>query len=202
MDLIPTVIEHSREATATQRYDIFSKLFKERVIFVGGDEGELTTDTANVLIAELLYLHSVDPGKEISMIINSPGGLITAGLAVYDTMQYISSPVTTICIGMAMSFGAVLLAAGAKGKRFALPQSRIMIHQPLTDGVTGQATDIAIEAAEIVDNRRVLAGILAEHCGQPVDKVLRDFERNLYLSAEEAKAYGLIDAIVTRPPKP
>src|SRR3954471_3851475 len=139
--LVPTIIEHSNMG-ATQSYDIYSKLFKERVIFIGDYEGAVTVDSANIIIASLLYLDSIDPGKEIQMYINSPGGLITAGLAIYDTMQFIVSPITTICVGMAMSFGAVLLAAGQKGKRFALPHSRIMIHQPLTEGVNGQASDI------------------------------------------------------------
>jgi ATP-dependent Clp protease protease subunit len=201
MMLIPTVIEHSNQAGATQRYDLYSKLFKERVIFFGDDDGVVTVDSANVIIAQLLYLHSIDPGKEIFMYINSPGGLITAGLAVYDTMQYISTPITTICMGMAMSFGAVLLAAGAKGKRFALPNSRIMIHQPLGGGMGGQATDIMIEALEIEENKRRLAQILSDHTGQTVERILKDSERNFYLSAAEAKAYGLIDAVIERPPK-
>lgn len=201
MNLIPTIIEHSKQAGATQSYDLYSKLFKERVLFVGDYEGAISTDSANILIASLLYLDSIDPGKDINMYINSPGGLITAGLAVYDTMQYIQSPVTTICVGMAMSFGAVLLAAGAKGKRFALTNSRIMIHQPLTSGVGGQATDIFIEAQEIMQNKKELAGILAHHSGQTVERILADSERNFYLSAEEAKAYGLIDAVIERPPK-
>jgi len=180
---------------------LYSKLFKERVIFFGDDDGVVTVDSANIIIAQLLYLHSVDPGKEISMYINSPGGLITAGLAVYDTMQYINSPITTICMGMAMSFGAVLLAAGAKGKRFALPNSRIMIHQPLGGGMGGQATDIMIEAIEIEENKKRLAQILSVHTGQPVERILKDSERNFYLSAEEAKEYGVIDAVIERPPK-
>lgn len=199
--LVPTIIEHSRDAGASQRYDLYSKLFKERVLFLGDDEGAMTVDSANVLIASLLYLDSIDPGKEINLYINSPGGLVTAGLAVYDTMQYIKSPVHTICIGMAMSFGAVLLAAGEKGKRFALPHARIMIHQPLTGGVGGQATDIAIEAKEILQNREELAKILARHTGQTPEKVLKDYDRNYYLSAEEAKAYGIVDAVIQRPPK-
>jgi ATP-dependent Clp protease protease subunit len=201
MNLIPTVIEHSNQAGATQTYDLYSKLFKERVLFVGDDEGAMTVDSANVIIASLLYLDSIDPGKEINLYINSPGGLVTAGLAIYDTMQYIQSPVTTICVGMAMSFGAVLLASGAKGKRFALPNSRIMIHQPLTGGVGGQASDIQIEADEIVDNRKNLAEILANHTGQTFDRIMKDFDRNFYLSAEEAKTYGLIDMVIERPPK-
>jgi ATP-dependent Clp protease protease subunit len=201
MNLIPTIIEHSNQAGATQSYDLYSKLFKERVLFVGDDEGVMTVDSANIIIASLLYLDSIDPGKEISMYINSPGGLITAGLAVYDTMQYIKSPVVTICVGMAMSFGAVLLAAGTKGKRFALTNSRIMIHQPLMGGLGGQATDIEIEAREILDNKKKLAEILALHTGQTVKRITEDWDRNFYLSAEEAKAYGLIDTVISRPPK-
>jgi ATP-dependent Clp protease protease subunit len=201
VNLIPTIIEHSNQAGATQSYDLYSKLFKERILFVGDDEGVMTVDSANIIIASLLYLDSIDPGKEISMYINSPGGLITAGLAVYDTMQYIKSPVVTICVGMAMSFGAVLLAAGAKGKRFALTNSRIMIHQPLTGGVRGQVSDIHIEAQEILQNKKELCDILAEHTGQTAERITRDWERNFYLSAEEAKAYGLIDQVIVRPPK-
>jgi ATP-dependent Clp protease protease subunit len=201
MDLIPTIIEHSNQAGATQRYDLFSKLFKERILFVGDDEGVMTIDSANTIIASLLYLDSIDPGKEISMYINSPGGLITAGMAVYDTMQFIKSPVVTICVGMAMSFGAVLLASGAKGKRYALTNSRIMIHQPLTRGVDGQVSDIVIEANELMQNKKELCGILAEHTGQTAARITKDWERNFYLSAEEAKAYGLIDQVIVRPPK-
>ncbi len=202
--LIPTVIEHSNQAGATQTYDLYSKLYKERVIFIGDEEGAVTTDSANIIIASLLYLDSIDPGKEIQMYINSPGGLVTAGFAIYDTMQYIKSPIMTICIGMAMSFGAVLLAAGEKGKRFALPHSRIMIHQPLISGggISGQATEIAVEAKEILHDKKRLSEILAHHSGQPFEKVNRDVERNYYLSAEQAKEYGLIDAVIQRPPKP
>lgn len=198
--LIPTIIEHTNQG-ATQSYDLYSKLFKERVLFVGDYEGAVTTDSSNIIIASLLYLDSIDPGKEIQMYINSPGGLVTAGLAIYDTMQYIKSPITTICVGMAMSFGAVLLAAGEKGKRFALTNARIMIHQPLTDGVNGQASDIEIEAKEILDNKRRLAEILARHTGQTFERITADSERNFYLSGEQAKAYGLIDAVISRPPK-
>jgi len=199
--LVPTVIEHSNQAGATQSYDLYSKLFKERVLFVGDEEGAMTTDSSNIIIASLLYLDSIDPGKEIQMYINSPGGLVTAGLAVYDTMQYIKSPITTICVGMAMSFGAVLLAAGEKGKRFALPHARVMVHQPLTGGVNGQASDIILEANEILDNKKKLAEILARHTGQTFQKITEDSERNFYLSAQEAKDYGLIDAVIQRPPK-
>src|SRR5579872_4597964 len=197
--IIPQVIERASQG-AVVGYDIYSRLLKDRIIFVGGYEGAVTTDSANVLIAQLLYLESEDNEKDINLYINSPGGMVTAGLAVYDTMQYIRCPITTICMGMAMSFGAVLLTAGTKGKRFALPHSRIMIHQPLIHGggINGQATDIAIEAKEIIDTKKKLNEIIAKHCGQTVEKVERDSDRNYYLSADEAKAYGLIDEVIVR----
>jgi ATP-dependent Clp protease, protease subunit len=195
MNLIPQVIERANQGSVIG-YDIYSRLLKDRIIFVGGYEGEFTTDSANVLIAQLLYLESDDNTKDINLYINSPGGMVTAGLAVYDTMQYIKAPITTICMGMAMSFGAVILAAGTKGKRFALPQSRIMIHQPLVGGISGQATDIAVEAKEMAHTRDVLDRIIAKHSGQPVEKVNRDMERNYYMSAEEAKAYGIVDEVL------
>lgn len=197
--MVPTIIERWNQGAAVG-YDIFSRLLKDRIIFVGGYEGTVTTDSANLIIAQLLFLEAEDPEKEINLYINSPGGMVSAGLAVYDTMQYIRCPITTICMGMAMSFGAVLLTAGSKGKRFALPHSRIMIHQPLIHGggISGQATDIAIEAKEIVDTKKKLNEIIAKHCGQTVDKVERDSDRNYYLSAEEAKAYGLIDEVIVR----
>ena len=199
VSLVPTVIERWNQGAAIS-YDIFSRLLKDRIIFVGGYEGTVTTDSANLIIAQLLFLEAEDPEKEINLYINSPGGMVTAGLAIYDTMQYIRCPITSICMGMAMSFGAVLLAAGSKGKRFALPHSRIMIHQPLIHGggIAGQATDIEIEAKEIVDTKKKLNEIIAKHCGQPYERVARDSERNYYMSAEEAKAYGLIDEVITR----
>lgn len=195
--IIPQVIERSNQGSVVG-YDIYSRLLKDRIIFVGGYEGEVTTDSANVLIAQLLYLDSEDSSKDINLYINSPGGMVTAGLAVYDTMQYIKSPITTICIGMAMSFGAVLLAAGTKGRRFALPQSRIMIHQPLIggEGISGQATDIEVEAKEMTLTKQILNEILAKHTGQPVERIAKDVERNFYLSADEAKAYGLVDEVI------
>ncbi|MFC1679861.1 ATP-dependent Clp protease proteolytic subunit [Elusimicrobiota bacterium] len=195
--LIPQVIERSNQ-TAVVGYDIYSRLLKDRIIFVGGYEGEVTTDSANILIAQLLYLDSEDSGKDINLYINSPGGMVTAGLAVYDTMQYVKAPITTICIGMAMSFGAVLLAAGTKGRRFALPQARIMIHQPLIGGhgLSGQATDIEVEAKEMTNTKKILNEILANHSGQTPEKIEEDSERNYYLSAEEAKEYGLIDQVI------
>jgi ATP-dependent Clp protease, protease subunit len=195
MNLIPQVIERATQGSVIG-YDIYSRLLKDRIIFVGGYEGEFTTDSANVLIAQLLYLESDDNSKDINLYINSPGGMVTAGLAVYDTMQYIKAPITTICMGMAMSFGAVILAAGTKGKRFALPQSRIMIHQPLVGGISGQATDIEVEAKEMAHTRKGLEEIMAKHTGQSLDKIHRDMERNFYMSAEEAKAYGIIDEVL------
>jgi ATP-dependent Clp protease protease subunit len=197
--LVPTIIERWNQGAAVG-YDIFSRLLKDRIIFVGGYEGTVTTDSANLIIAQLLFLEAEDPEKEINLYINSPGGMVTAGLAVYDTMQYIRCPITTICMGMAMSFGAVLLCAGSKGKRFALPHSRIMIHQPLIGGggISGQATEIEIEAKEIMDTKRRLNEIISKHTGQTVDKVTKDSERNFYLSAEDAKAYGIIDEVIVR----
>ena len=196
MNLIPQVIERATQGSVIG-YDIYSRLLKDRIIFVGGYEGEFTTDSANTLIAQLLYLDSDDNTKDINLYINSPGGMVTAGLAVYDTMQFIKSPITTICMGMAMSFGAVILAAGSKGKRYALPQSRIMIHQPLVGGISGQATDIIVEAKEMAHTRKILEEIMAKHTGQTFEKVNRDMERNNYMSAEEAKAYGIIDEVIT-----
>jgi len=195
--LIPQIIERWTQGGAVG-YDIFSRLLKDRIIFVGGYEGTFTTDSANLIIAQLLYLEAEDPEKDINLYINSPGGMVTAGLAVYDTMQYIRPPITTICMGMAMSFGAVILAAGTKGKRHALPYSRIMLHQPLIHGggLDGQVTDIEIEAKELVDTKEKLTRIIAKHAGQTYEKVKADTERNHYLSAEEAKAYGLIDEVI------
>ncbi len=199
VSMIPTVLERVSQGNLVG-YDIFSRLLKDRIIFVGGYEGTVTTDSANLIIAQLLYLEADDPEKEINLYINSPGGMVSAGLAVYDTMQYIRCPITTICMGMAMSFGAVLLCAGSKGKRFALPHSRIMIHQPLISGggISGQATEIEIEAREIVDTKRRLNEIIAKHTGQTPEKIEHDSERNFYLSAEQAKAYGIIDEVIVR----
>jgi ATP-dependent Clp protease protease subunit len=195
--LVPTIIERWNQGAAVG-YDIFSRLLKDRIIFVGGYGGAVDTDSANLIIAQLLYLEAEDPEKDINLYINSPGGMVTAGLAVYDTMQYIRSPITTICMGMAMSFGAVLLAAGTKGRRFALPYSRIMIHQPLIygEGISGQVTDIVNESKELASTKEKLTQVIARHCNQPYEKVLADAERNYYMSAEEAKAYGLIDEVI------
>ncbi|MDR0820118.1 MAG: ATP-dependent Clp protease proteolytic subunit [Endomicrobium sp.] len=195
--LIPTVIERWSQGAAVT-YDLYSRLLKDRIIFVGGQDGSVTTDSANVLIAQLLYLDSEDQEKDISLYINSPGGMVSAGLAVYDTMRFIKSPITTICMGMAMSFGAVLLAAGTKGKRYALTHSRIMIHQPLIygGGLSGTVSDIDIEAKELVSTKQKLSGIIAEHTGKTLEEVLKDTDRNYYMSAQEAKEYGLIDEVI------
>ena len=194
--IIPTILERWTQGAAIG-YDIYSRLLKDRIIFVGGGEGAITTDSANLLIAQLLYLDAEDPDKEINLYINSPGGMVSAGLAVYDTMQYVKSPITTICMGMAMSFGAVLLAAGSKGRRYALPYSRIMIHQPLIyGGLSGQATDIEIEAKEMNITKQKLTAILAKHTGQKHQTLLDDMERNKYMSAAEAKEYGIVDEVL------
>jgi ATP-dependent Clp protease protease subunit len=197
--MVPTVIERWNQGSVVG-YDIFSRLLKDRIIFIGGFGGAVTTDSANLIIAQLLYLEAEDPEKEINLYINSPGGMVTAGLAVYDTMQYIRAPITTICMGMAMSFGAVLLTAGTKGRRYCLPNARIMIHQPLIygEGISGQVTDIEIEAKEILQNKRRLNEIMAKHTGQTVERINADMERNYYMSAEEAKAYGIIDEVIVR----
>lgn len=195
--IIPTIIERWNQGAAVG-YDIYSRLLKDRIIFVGGYGGTVTTDSANLIIAQLLYLEAEAPDKDINLYINSPGGMVTAGLAVYDTMQYIKSPITTICIGMAMSFGALLLAAGTKGKRYALPHSRIMLHQPLIygEGISGSVTDIDIENRELLLTKNKLIEILSKHTGQPMEKIRQDTERNFYMSAEEAKKYGIIDEII------
>jgi ATP-dependent Clp protease protease subunit len=188
---LPQILEKSVEHNLVG-YDIYSRLLKDRIIFVGGEGGSIETESANALIAQLLFLDSQDQDRDIFLYINSPGGMVTAGLAIYDTMQYIKSPISTICMGMAMSFGAVLLAAGAPGKRFALPHSRIMIHQPLIygHGIDGQVTDI------VNLTKKGLTEIIAKHTGQEYDKVLADCERNYYMSAQDAKEYGLIDEVI------
>ena len=194
--IIPTILERWTQGAAIG-YDIYSRLLKDRIIFVGGGEGAITTDSANLLIAQLLYLDAEDPDKEINLYINSPGGMVSAGLAVYDTMQYVKSPITTICMGMAMSFGAVLLAAGSKGRRYALPYARVMIHQPLIyGGLSGQATDIEIEAKEMNLTKDKLINILAKHTGQTPETLRQHMERNKYMSAIDAKAYGIIDEVL------
>lgn len=195
--IIPTIIEKWNQG-AMVGYDIYSRLLKDRIIFIGDPEGAVSTASANTVIAQLLYLDAEANDKDINLYINSPGGMVTAGLAVYDTMQFIKAPISTICMGMAMSFGAVLLAAGSKGKRYALPNARIMIHQPLIwgGGISGQATDIEIESKEMQENKTRLIDILAKHCEQPGDKIRADMERNYYMSAEQAKGYGLIDGVL------
>lgn len=174
-------------------YDIYSRLLKDRIIFLGS---VVTDEIANLVIAQLLFLESEDSEKDIHLYVNSPGGVVTAGLAIYDTMQYVKPAVSTICIGQAASMGALLLTAGTKGKRFALPHSRIMIHQPL-GGVQGQVSDIAIHAKEIIRIRERLNGILVHHTGQSMDRVATDTERDYFMTADEAKDYGIIDAVVT-----
>ena len=186
MNYVPMVVEQS--GRGERAYDIYSRLLKDRIIFLGGP---IDDNVANVVIAQLLFLESEDPDKDIHLYINSPGGVVTAGLAIYDTMQYIKPDVSTICIGQAASMGSVLLAAGAKGKRYALPYSRIMIHQPL-GGAQGQSTDIQIQAREI------LTDILKQHTGQSVEQLMADTERDNFMSAVEAKEYGLIDEVIVR----
>jgi ATP-dependent Clp protease protease subunit len=190
--MIPMVVEQS--GRGERAYEIYSRLLKERIIFLGD---EIEDQTANLIIAQLLFLESDDPDKDIHLYINSPGGIVTAGMAIYDTMRYIKAPVSTICVGQAASMAAVLLSAGEKGKRFSLANSRIMIHQPL-GGFQGQATDIHIHAREILRMKAELNDILAEHCGQSVEKVAADTERDFFMSGEEAVSYGLIDNIVRR----
>ena len=186
----PQVIETTHRGERS--WDIFSRLLKDRIVFLGT---EVNDDVANIIIAQLLYLESEDPDKEVMLYVNSPGGIITSGLAIYDTMQYIKCPVSTLCLGQAASMASVLLCAGAKGRRLALPNSRIMIHQPL-GGFRGQATDIEIHAREILHLRARLNEIYNRHTGQPVEKIKLDTERDFYLSAEDAKQYGLIDDVV------
>ena len=190
---VPMVVENS--SRGERAYDIYSRLLKERIIFLGGP---IDDSVANVVVAQLLFLESEYPDKDIHLYINSPGGVVTAGLAIYDTMQYIKPDVSTICIGQAASMGSILLTAGAAGKRYALPHARIMIHQPL-GGAQGQSTDIQIQAKEILRLREVGNNILAHHTGQDPEKINVDTERDNFMSAEEAKAYGLIDEVVTRP---
>jgi len=175
-------------------YDIFSRLLKDNIIFIGTP---IDDTVANLVIAQLLFLEAEDPDRDISLYINSPGGSITAGLAIYDTMQFIRPDVQTICVGQAASMAAVLLAAGAKGKRFALPNSRILIHQPHAGGISGQATDIKIAAEEILRMRRLISSILARHTGQPLEVIERDVERDLIMTAEQAVSYGIIDHVIT-----
>jgi len=193
--LVPIVIETTNRGE--RAYDIYSRLLKDRIIFLGAPIDDIF---ANLVIAQLLFLEAEDPEKDINLYVNSPGGSVTAGLGIYDTMQYVKPPINTICLGQAASMGAFLLTAGTKGKRFALPNARIMIHQPM-GGFQGQATEIDIHAREILKIRERLNEIMAKHTGQPLEKIAQDTERDYFLSAEEAKRYGLIDEVITRPPK-
>lgn len=192
LGMIPMVIEQS--GRGERAFDIYSRLLKERIIFL---VGPVTDQSANLIVAQLLFLESENPEKDIALYINSPGGSVSAGMAIYDTMQFIRPQVSTLCTGLAASMGAFLLAAGAKGKRFSLPNSRIMIHQP-SGGAQGQATDIEIHAREILYLRERLNGILSENTGRPVEQIARDTERDNFMSADEAKSYGLIDEVLIR----
>ena len=192
MSLVPYVIEQT--SRGERSYDIYSRLLKDRIIFLGE---EVTDVSASLIVAQMLFLESEDPGKDIQLYINSPGGSVTAGMAIYDTMKYIKCDVATTCIGMAASMGAFLLAGGTKGKRFALPNAEVMIHQPL-GGAQGQATEIQIAAEHILKTKKTLNSILAENCGKPLDVVMADTERDNWMSAEEAKAYGLIDHVIEK----
>jgi len=188
--LIPMVVEQSQRGE--RAFDIYSRLLRDRIVFLGTP---LTDEVANVIIAELLFLEAEDPDKDISLYINCPGGVVTAGLAVYDTIQYVKPSISSICMGQAASMGALLLASGAKKKRYALPNSRIMIHQPL-GGVQGQATDIGIQAKEIMRMKAKMNDLMARHTGQPLAKIEKDTDRDFFMTAEEAKAYGLVDEVI------
>ena len=194
LNLVPMVVEQT--SRGERAYDIYSRLLKERVIFL---VGPIDDYMANVIVAQLLFLEAENPEKDINLYVNSPGGIVTAGMAIYDTMQFIKPDVSTICVGQAASMGAVLLAAGAKGKRYALPKSRVMIHQPL-GGAQGQAADIDIQAREILAMRQRLNEILSKHTGQPIETIARDTDRDNFKSAEAAQAYGLIDQVLERRP--
>ena len=192
MSLIPMVIEQT--SRGERAYDIYSRLLKDRIIFLGTAIDDIV---ANTVIAQLLFLEADDPDKDIYLYVNSPGGIVTAGLAIYDTMHYIKCPVSTICIGQAASMGALLLSAGTKGKRFSLPHARIMIHQPM-GGFQGQATDIEIHAREILKMKETLNAILAKATGQPIEKIQTDTDRDFFMSGEDAKAYGLVDEVISK----
>ena len=194
LGMVPMVIETS--GRGERAYDIYSRLLRERVIFL---VGPVNDQTANLVVAQLLFLESENPDKDISLYINSPGGSVSAGLSIYDTMQFIKPDVSTLCMGMAASMGSFLLMAGAKGKRFALPNSRVMIHQP-SGGAQGQATDIEIQAREILKTRALLNGIYVRHTGQPIEAIERKLERDTYMSAEEAREFGLVDQVVENRP--
>ena len=190
--IIPTVIEQTHRGE--RGWDIFSRLLKDRIIFLGTPVND---DIANIIVAQLLFLESEDPDKDVMLYINSPGGSVSAGLAIYDTVQYLKSPVNTICMGLAASMGAFLLAAGRKGKRFALPHSRIMIHQPSQSGGGGSASEIEIQAREILYLRAKLNELMAKHTGQPIERIDKDTDRDRFMSADEAKEYGLIDTVIS-----
>jgi ATP-dependent Clp protease protease subunit len=194
--LVPMVIEQT--ARGERAFDIYSRLLKERIIFL---TGPVYDQVASLLCAQLLFLESENPNKDIAFYINSPGGVVTAGLAIYDTMQYIRAPVSTVCMGMAASMGSLLLTAGEKGKRFSLPNGRIMVHQP-SGGAQGQATDIEIQAREILKTRQRLNEIYVKHTGQPIEEIEKKLERDTYMSAEEAQAFGLVDQVVEQRPVP
>lgn len=191
MNLIPTVIEKTQYGE--RAYDIYSRLLKERIVFLGGP---IIDPVANSIIAQLLYLTSKDPQKDIQLYINSPGGVLTAALAIYDTMQYVKCPISTVCVGLAASGAAVLLAAGTKGKRYALPNSEILLHQVAVSGVSGEAVEVEIAAKQILKLKDKVNRILAKHTGQPLEKIEKDTDRDFYLSAEEAKNYGIIDEVI------
>ena len=192
MNLVPIVVEQT--SRGERSYDIYSRLLKDRIVFIGSP---IDDDVANLVIAQLLFLEAEDPDKDINIYIHSPGGIVTAGMAIYDTMQFIKPPVATVCLGQAASMAAVLLAGGAQGKRTALPNARILIHQPM-GGTRGQATDIKIQAEEILRMREHLNGILSRHTGQPLERIAADTERDYYMSAEQAKTYGIIDQVVAK----
>jgi ATP-dependent Clp protease protease subunit len=199
MNLVPIVVEQT--SRGERSYDIYSRLLKDRIVFIGSPVDD---DVANLVIAQLLFLEAEDPDKDINLYINSPGGVVTAGMAIYDTMQFIKPPVATVCLGQAASMAAVLLAGGAPGKRTALPNARILIHQPM-GGTRGQASDIKIQAEEILRLREHLNTILSRHTGQPLERIAADTERDYYMSSEQAKAYGIIDQVVAKrgaAPKP
>ncbi len=196
MNLVPIVVEQT--SRGERSYDIYSRLLKDRIVFIGSG---IDDDVANLVIAQLLFLEAEDPEKDVNLYINSPGGLVTAGMAIYDTMQFIKPEVATVCLGQAASMAAVLLTAGAAGKRTALPNARILIHQPM-GGTRGQATDIKIQAEEILRLREELNRILARHTGQPIERIQADTERDYYMSAAQAKAYGIIDRVVEKRPAP
>jgi ATP-dependent Clp protease protease subunit len=192
MNLVPMVVEQT--SRGERAYDIYSRLLKDRIVFIGSP---IDDDVANLVIAQLLFLEAEDPDKDINLYINSPGGIVTSGMAIYDTMQFIKPQVAAVCLGQAASMAAVLLAGGAKGKRTALPNARILIHQPM-GGTQGQATDIKIQAEEILRMREHLNGILAKHTGQPLERIAADTERDYYMSADQAKTYGIIDQVVAK----